>query len=62
MTGLEWLLVFAVACAAVLAVLVVLELATEPPAHPERFTPLAELYQPRHAAAPPNPFSAWRDR
>lgn len=54
------LLVFAAIAAACLAVLVVLELLTEPPATAEHFTPLAELYIPRHAA--PTPFSAWRDR
>lgn len=54
------LLVFAGLIAAGLACLVVLELLTEPPATEQHFTPLAELYQPRHAA--PTPFSAWRDR
>lgn len=55
------LLVFAAIAAACLAVLVVLELLTEPPAAEQHFTPLAELYIPRHAA-PQNAFSAWRDR
>lgn len=63
MTGLEYLLLFAVACTVALAVLVVLELMSEPTAPAERFTPLPELlaYEPRHAA-PVSPFAAWRTR
>lgn len=55
------LLAFAAACGLVTVVVAVLELLTEPPAEPEPFTPLADMFhRPRHAA-PQNPFSAWRN-
>lgn len=54
------LLAFAAFCALAALVLAALELLTEPAAPVEHFTPLAEMYQPRHAA--PAPFPAWRDR
>ena len=56
------LLAFAAVCGLATIVLAVLELLTEPPAEPQRFTPLADLFhQPRHAA-PRNPFEAWRNQ
>ena len=57
------LLVFAAIAAAYLAYLVALELLTEPPTPVEHFTPLAELYQPRHAAPIPaqRTYTSWED-
>ena len=63
MTGLEWLLAFAIACAVALAVEALLEHVAKPPAPVEHFTPLAELYIPRHAAPIPaqRTYTSWED-